>query len=306
TSSSLMAMANILRNEVEKSQKQNLRNSLNRLMINTLKVVCREESLSKKGIKKDLVENVGKMIIDFNDKKGLQDNNFKNRPFGNTDRIRYRGSDRVRFRGYEASTRQTAKSKRQRLDKPIISELAFSSSPIDAGEYRKYTVKGNKAEKEKSSRESTSRVISKVLEKEDKICSIGVSSVRAKEIERVRCSKTSSCRGEKTRHLIGDKSGLFCTKERFSRDSRRQALESLERISRSEETSVSFSLSTSTIQSSAVVNFSGMEISTLVANVFRSTEVSSKVITSSRDYYFRTIRIERTMQKPNIEVASYE
>ncbi|CAG8490847.1 143_t:CDS:2, partial [Scutellospora calospora] len=168
-------IANILRNEVEKSQKQNLRNSLNRLMIDMLKVV----------------ENIGKMIIGFDDEKGLQDNNFKNRPFGNTDGIGYRGSDRVGFRSYEAkirelstddlmkvffhdklaSARQTAKSKRQRLDKPIISELVFSSLPVDAREYRKYTAKRNEAEEEKNSKESASRVISKVLEEEDKICS---------------------------------------------------------------------------------------------------------------------------------------
>ncbi|CAG8490825.1 142_t:CDS:2 [Scutellospora calospora] len=60
------------------------------------------------------------------------------------------------------------------------------------------------------------------------------------------------------------------------------------------------------VQSLAIVNSSGMDISILVANVFRGTEVSSRVIISSRDYHFRTIRTERTMQKPNIEVASYE
>ncbi|CAG8530520.1 8342_t:CDS:2, partial [Scutellospora calospora] len=103
------AIGNVLRDELEKSQKQNLRNSLDRLTIDILKVIYRGESLSEKRTKKDLVkrladrvlskakskdkipdntqvENIEEMRIGFDLEKGLQDN-VRNRPFGNTDRI---------------------------------------------------------------------------------------------------------------------------------------------------------------------------------------------------------------------------
>ncbi|CAG8613138.1 6889_t:CDS:2, partial [Scutellospora calospora] len=191
--------------------------------------------------------------------------------------------------------------------------------------YRKYTAKGNKTEEEKSSRESASRVISKVLEEEDKI--FGVSSVRAKEIKRVRYSKTSSYRGEKTRCLIGDKSGLSCTKDhvieinlercelvrildkrnwksskrvkiyRLLVDTEKGLVEIPEDKLLKKDSKFIIGLFTSTklvrkdklciltfwanilslntqlgVQSSAVINSSGIDISTLVTNVFRGTE----------------------------------
>ncbi|CAG8627671.1 24818_t:CDS:2 [Cetraspora pellucida] len=57
-SSSLTMTGNILEDEVEKNQKMNLRNSLDRLTIDTLKVVCRGKGLFEKGNKKELVERL--------------------------------------------------------------------------------------------------------------------------------------------------------------------------------------------------------------------------------------------------------
>ncbi|CAG8522829.1 3422_t:CDS:2 [Cetraspora pellucida] len=61
--SSDMAARTVMRDEAEKSQKQSLKNSLDRLTIDTLKVVCRGEGLFESGTKKDLVERLADRVL---------------------------------------------------------------------------------------------------------------------------------------------------------------------------------------------------------------------------------------------------
>ncbi|CAG8813554.1 14683_t:CDS:2, partial [Cetraspora pellucida] len=78
------ATDNVLKDKVEKNQEQNLRNSLNRLTINMLKVT----------------KNVKKMRMGFDLKKGLQDSS-KNRPFKNVNEIGYKSLNEVGYRDYK-------------------------------------------------------------------------------------------------------------------------------------------------------------------------------------------------------------
>ncbi|CAG8656053.1 984_t:CDS:2 [Cetraspora pellucida] len=123
-SSSSTIAGNILGDEVEKSQEMNLRNSLDRLTIDTLKVVCRGEGLSEKGNKKELVErladrvlskakrkdrvvdntqgrNIGEGRMGFDAEERLHDNIARNRSLDNVNGEGI-GSEGARYTGYGA------------------------------------------------------------------------------------------------------------------------------------------------------------------------------------------------------------
>ncbi|CAG8758084.1 735_t:CDS:1 [Cetraspora pellucida] len=81
-SSSLMMTGNILEDKVKKNQEMNIRNSLDRLMIDIVKIVYREKSLSERENKKKLVKKLADRILSKTKDKNrivnsIQDKNIR-------------------------------------------------------------------------------------------------------------------------------------------------------------------------------------------------------------------------------------
>ncbi|CAG8595193.1 3463_t:CDS:1, partial [Cetraspora pellucida] len=168
--SSGVSAGTVVRDEVEKSQEQSLRNSLDRLTIDTLKVVCRGEGLSERGMKKDLVErladrvlskakgkdkvtdniqvgNIRESRMSFDVKEGLQDSSYKGRSCETFDTVRSGGVDEIGGEGYLDFDQQyvafekSMEKTMQAMVGKVVGEIKKSIQPVQNVEENKYWTK---------------------------------------------------------------------------------------------------------------------------------------------------------------------